>query len=104
MESQFIRFPTMQLDGGGSLVSTIFTFYPVKGYGACHPLCQLIKKGSKRQLDSCFAHLMGHLMEKLSGQVKLSFGDSWFSHVGHFICSITLLCRVRASNLIFHLL
>ena len=28
-DSQFTQFPVMQLDGGGSLVSTFSSFYPV---------------------------------------------------------------------------
>ena len=47
---------------------------------------------------------MGHLMERISDQVKLSFGDLWFSHVDRLICSVAPQCEVRAFNLTFHLL
>ena len=42
-------------------------------------------------------------MERISDQVKLSFGDLWFSHVDHLICFVALQCEVRAFNLIFFL-
>ena len=103
-DSQFTQFPTSQLDGGGSLVSTFSSFYPVTRVWYLSPLCQLIHKGSKSWLDSHFADLMGHSMERISDQVKLSFGDSWFSHVDRLICSVTFQCEVRAFNLTFHLL
>ena len=35
--------------------------------------------------------------------MKLSFGDSWFSHVGHLISFVDLQCEVCASNLGFFL-
>ena len=73
-------------------------------YGTSRPLGQLINKGSKNWLDSRFADLTGHLIERISDQVKLSFGDSWFSHVGRLICFVALQCEVRAFNLIFPLL
>ena len=40
-------------------------------------------------------------MGRMSDQVKLSFGDSWFSHVDHLICFVALQCKVCAFNLIF---
>ena len=42
-------------------------------------------------------------MERISDQVKLSFGDLWFSHVDHLICFVALQCEVHAFNLIFFL-
>ena len=42
-------------------------------------------------------------MERISDQVKLSFGDSWFIHVDRLICFVALQCEVRAFNLIFFL-
>ena len=42
-------------------------------------------------------------MERISDQVKLPFGDSWFSHVDRLICFVALQCEVRAFNLIFFL-
>ena len=70
-------------------------------YGTSRPLCQSINKGSKNRLDSHFADLMGQLIERIGDQVKLSFGDSWFSHVDRLICFAALQCEVRAFNLIF---
>ena len=55
-------------------------------------------------MDSRLADLMGHLMERMGDQVKLPFGDSWFSHVDRLICSVALQCGVRAFNLTFPLL
>ena len=43
-------------------------------------------------------------MERISDQVKLPFGDSWFSHVDHLICFVALQCEVCAFNLTFPLL
>ena len=40
-------------------------------------------------------------MERISDQVKLPFGDLWFSHVDRLICFVALQCEVRAFNLIF---
>ena len=61
-------------------------------------------KASLFGFPQCNWMAAGHLMEKLVAKWSCPLGNSWFSHVGHFIHSITLLCRVRASNLIFHLL
>ena len=46
---------------------------------------------------------MGHLMGRTGDQVKLSFGDSWFSHVDHLIRFVALQCKVCAFNLVFFL-
>ena len=70
-------------------------------YGTSRPLYQSINKESKNQLDSCFADLTGQLIERIGDQVKLSFGDSWFSHVDRLICFTALQCEVCAFNLIF---
>ena len=43
-------------------------------------------------------------MERTNDQVKLFFGDLWFSHMEHLICSIALQCEARIFNLTFHLL
>ena len=40
-------------------------------------------------------------MERISDQVKLPFGDSWFSHVDCLICFVAFQSEVRAFNLIF---
>ena len=40
-------------------------------------------------------------MDRISDQVKLSFGDSWFSHVDRLICFVALQCEVCAFNLGF---
>ena len=40
-------------------------------------------------------------MGRTGDQVKLSFGDSWFSHVDHVIYFVALRCEVCASNLAF---
>ena len=40
-------------------------------------------------------------MERTGDQVKLSFGDSWFSHVDRLICFVALQCEVCAFNLGF---
>ena len=46
---------------------------------------------------------MGLLMERTGDQVKLSFGDLWFSHVDRLICFVALQCEVCAFNLLFFL-
>ena len=43
-------------------------------------------------------------MERTSDQVKLFFGNLWFSHVERLIRSIALQCEARVFNLTFHLL
>ena len=103
-DSQFTRFPATQPYGGGSLVSTFSSFYPVTRVWYLSSIMPVDNKGSRSWQDSCFADLMGHLMERISDQVKLSFGDSWFSHVDRLICSVALQCEVRAFNLTFPLL
>ena len=40
-------------------------------------------------------------MERISDQVKLSLGDSWFSHMDRLIYFVALQCEVRAFNLTF---
>ena len=80
----------MQLNGGGSLVSTFSSFYPVTRVWYLHPSCQLIHKGSKSWLDSRLAELMGHLIERTRDQVKLFLGYSWFSHMDCLTCSVAL--------------
>ena len=55
-------------------------------------------------MDSCFAELMGHLIERTSDQVKLFFWDLWFSHVNRLTRSVALQHEVRVFNLTFHLL
>ena len=60
-----------------------------------------VKWRSKNWLDSCLADLTGLLMERTGDRVKLSFGDSWFSHVDRLICFVALQCEVCAFNLVF---
>ena len=99
MESQSIQFPAKQLHGSRSFVSTIFTlFYPVGEYNACRQWCQLINKASQHRLDSHFAHFTGYPRNNLwSSEAAL-----WYVHgFPTWIALFTLLCRVRASNLIF---
>ena len=52
-------------------------------------------------MDSRLADLTGLLTGRTGGQVKLSFGDSWFSHVDHLISFVALQCEVCAFNLGF---
>ena len=40
-------------------------------------------------------------MGRTGDQVKLFFGDSWFSHVDRSICFVALQCKVCAFNLVF---
>ena len=67
-------------------------------------LCQLIKWRSKNWLDGRLADLTGLLMGRTGDQVKLPFGDSWFSHVDRLIRFVALQCEVSAFNLVFPLL
>ena len=90
----------MQLNGGRSLVSI---FSRNKGMVPA-PSCQLINKGSKSWLDSRFAELTGHLIERNRDQVKLFFGDLWFSHMDRLTRSVALQREVCVCNLTFHLL
>ena len=55
-------------------------------------------------MDSRFTELMDHFMERTSDQVKLFFGDSWFSHVERLIRSVAPQCEAHVFNLTFHLL
>ena len=61
----------------------------------------MIKWRSKNWLDSRLADLTGLLIDRISDQVKLSFGDSWFSHVDRLICFVALQCEVCSFNLGF---
>ena len=47
---------------------------------------------------------MGHLMERTSDQVKVFFGDSWFSHVDRLTRSVALQREARVFNPTFRLL
>ena len=47
---------------------------------------------------------MGHLIERTGDQVKMFFGDLWFSHVERLTRSVALQQEVHVFNLTFHLL
>ena len=97
-----VQFPGFPPHGCRSFVSTFFSvFILLRKYGVSHLLCQSIDERSKSHLDKCFADLMGHQTERIGDQVKLPFGDSWFSRMDHLICVVAIQCKVHVFNLIF---
>ena len=84
-ESQSIQFPAKQLHDGRSFVSTIsILFYPLDEYNACCQRCQPINEASQHRLDSHFAPFTEYPRNN----------PTW-------VTLFALICRVRASNLIF---
>ena len=98
-ESQSIQFPTKQLHGSRSFVSTIsILFYPLDEYNSCHQWCQPINEASQHRLDSHFAPFTGYPRNNLWP----SEAALWCVHgFPMWVTLFALICRVGASNLIF---